>query len=286
MLKLSKEDIKLKIHETFPAFRTQHKLGPTPTVYGIPRGGWGIASLLEELRYALQVENPEEADMFADDIIDSGATKKKWSQRPFYAPYNYEVEKGPWLVFPWESSGPSDAEDIVRRLLQYIGEDVGRPGLLDTPARVVKSWKELFGGYSLSAKEILTRTFPSDSDEMVICKDIEFYSTCEHHLIPFYGIVSIGYIPKGQVVGLSKLARLVEIFARRLQIQEQLTRQIATSIEKFVPGTLGVGVVVKAKHLCMCGRGISKQGSSMITSAMLGKFRDEPETRAEFLGLI
>ena len=154
-----------------------------------------------------------------------------------------------------------------------------------TTSRVVRSFTELYSGYKGNPEEVLSRTFESESDEMVICRDIEFYSTCEHHMIPFFGTFSIGYLPKGQVVGLSKLARLIEVYCRRLQIQEQLTRQVAGALAK-VAGVRGVGVVVRAKHLCMCGRGVSKQSSSMVTSAMLGEFREDPSVRSEFLRLI
>lgn len=286
MLKLNAEKLEDRLLNTWPWPANR------PRVFGIPRGGWNIAYALSRLDLASIVDTPEEADVIVDDVIDSGKTREKYAELfpaiPFWAPYDKTAEptKFPWIVFPWEGSGETDAEELVARILQYIGEDPKRPGLLETPKRVVKSWKELFSGYGKDPKEILGKVFESDSDEMVICRDIEFYSTCEHHMIPFFGTVSIGYIPKGKVVGLSKLARLVEIFARRLQIQEQMTQQIATAIMTHVPEALGAGVVVRAKHMCMCGRGISKQGSSMVTSAMLGAFKKEPMARSEFLRLI
>lgn len=175
---------------------------------------------------------------------------------------------------------------IVRDLLTFIGEDPTREGLLQTPHRVIKSYKKLFGGYSQDPKLILGTTFKSDNyDQMVICKDIEMFSTCEHHMIPFFGKVHIGYVPKGRIVGLSKLARLVEIFARRLQVQEKLTQDVADSFQNIV-GPHGVMVVIKAKHMCMCSRGVGKQHSEMITSAMTGVFQNKPEVRQEFLELI
>lgn len=262
-----------------------------PRVFGVPRGGWGIAAILEELGLAVQVDTPEEAEVIVDDIIDSGKTRCRiallFPDTIFWAPYDKTREGGiPWLVFPWEGSAQEDGEEMITRILQFIGEDPNRPGLLETPKRVVKSWGELFSGYKKTPEEVLGKVFDSDCDEMVICRDIEFYSTCEHHMIPFFGTVSIGYIPRGKVVGLSKLARLVEIYSRRLQIQEQFTQQIASAIMKYVPEALGAGVVVRAKHMCMCGRGVSKQGSSMVTSAMLGAFRQDATARSEFLRLI
>lgn len=178
-----------------------------------------------------------------------------------------------------------DAEDLIREIIAKIGDDPTREGVLDTPRRVVKSWKELFGGYSMDYKKILGTTFEKGTyDQIVICKDIEFYSTCEHHMIPFMGRIHIGYVPGEKVVGLSKLARLVEVFARRLQIQEKMTEQIKDAmIEVLNPK--GVIVIAEAKHLCMCGRGVGKQNSSMVTSAIHGVFLEDG-ARAEFMRLV
>jgi GTP cyclohydrolase I len=176
-------------------------------------------------------------------------------------------------------------EEIVVNMLKAIGEDPKREGLLDTPKRVVKSWKELYGGYQLEPKDVLGVTFKDGKcDDMVICKNIEFFSTCEHHLLPIVGKAHVGYIPSDKVVGLSKLARLVDIYARRLQIQEKMTTQIATAIQEHLK-PIGVGVVIEAKHFCMSSRGVKKQESVMVTSAMYGALRDNPESRAEFLKL-
>lgn len=176
------------------------------------------------------------------------------------------------------------AEHLIKEIIAYIGDDPTREGVLDTPRRVVKSWKELYAGYGMDPKLVLGTTFEGNGyDQMVICKDIEFYSTCEHHMIPFFGSVHIGYVPGERVVGLSKLARLVEVFSRRLQIQEKMTQQIAQALEDNLTPK-GVMVVVKAKHLCMCGRGIQKQHSEMVTSAIRGVF-GEPGVREEFLSL-
>jgi GTP cyclohydrolase I len=175
--------------------------------------------------------------------------------------------------------------EAIKHIIEIIGDDPNREGLLDTPNRVSKSYKELFSGYSGNPKETLSRVFTCKNDEMVILKDIEFFSTCEHHMIPFFGKVHIGYIPDGKVVGISKLARLVEVYARRLQIQEQMTDQIADAIVKYL-APKGVIVVVEATHLCMRARGVQKQNSTMITSAIRGVFKKQHDTRAEFLSLI
>ena len=183
---------------------------------------------------------------------------------------------------------PSDTENIensIANILLFIGDDPKREGLKDTPERVRKSWSKLFGGYKMNAIEILSRVFTDGScDEMVILKDIEFYSTCEHHFLPFFGKISIGYIPNGKVVGVSKLARVVECFARRLQIQEKMTTQIADSIQQALEPE-GVIVVCEAQHFCMTARGVEKKNSIMVTSAIRGVF-NQNEVRAEFLQLI
>jgi GTP cyclohydrolase I len=177
-------------------------------------------------------------------------------------------------------------EDIALQLIRSIGEDPNREGLRDTPARVAKAWSHLTQGYAQNPAEILNKAiFSEKCDQMIIVKDIEVYSMCEHHLLPFFGKCHIGYISRGGVYGVSKLARLVDCFSRRLQLQERLTRQIAEALIEPISAE-GVGVVVEAQHLCMMMRGVSKQNSVMVTSAMLGSFRDEPETRAEFLKLI
>jgi GTP cyclohydrolase I len=178
-----------------------------------------------------------------------------------------------------------EAQDLIKQILKHIGENPSREGLKDTPKRVIKSYEKLFSGYKKNPKDILT-VFDSDKyDEMIICKDIEFYSMCEHHMLPFFGMVHIGYIPRKKIVGLSKMPRLVEIFARRLQTQEKLTSQIADNIKDLI-NPIGVGVIIEAKHLCMMARGIEKQRSEMVTSSMLGAFKNSDKTRSEFLKLI
>jgi GTP cyclohydrolase I len=176
-------------------------------------------------------------------------------------------------------------EEMYREILNRLGEDAGRDGLLATPGRVEKSMAFLTKGYQEDPTKILRGAlFDEDYDEMVLVKDIEMFSLCEHHMLPFFGKVHVAYIPKGKVIGLSKIPRLVEVFARRLQVQERLTRQIADAIQDSIHPQ-GVGVVIEARHLCMMMRGIEKQHSSTVTSAMVGCFRQK-ETRTEFLSLV
>jgi GTP cyclohydrolase I len=177
-------------------------------------------------------------------------------------------------------------QEIIRQLLSSIGEDPSREGLVDTPKRVENALNFLTSGYGEDIDAMLNNAlFTVDYNEMVIVKDIDFYSLCEHHLLPFFGKCHIAYIPNGKVVGLSKIPRLVDIFARRLQVQERLTNQIAnTLLDKIQP--LGVAVVTEATHLCMSMRGVEKQNSIAVTSAMLGAFREDARTRSEFLNLI
>ncbi|MFT5893813.1 MAG: GTP cyclohydrolase I [bacterium] len=171
-------------------------------------------------------------------------------------------------------------------ILESIGEDVNRDGLADTPARAAKAMQFLTQGYQQTLEEVLNgAVFESDCEEMVIVKNIEMYSLCEHHLLPFIGKCHVAYLPKGKVIGLSKVARIVDMYARRLQIQESLTKQIADAVLTVTDG-FGVGVIVESQHMCMMMRGVQKQNSSMTTSAMLGAFRSDINTRNEFLSLI
>lgn len=177
-------------------------------------------------------------------------------------------------------------KDFVSYLLNTIpGENPGREGLGDTPKRVSKMYEEIFAGYEQKPEEVLGTCFATDNSEMVVVRDIDYYSTCEHHMVPFFGKVHIGYVPNGKVLGLSKFARLVEIFARRLQIQEQMTEQIAAAIEEHLKPH-GVIVVVEGQHLCMMMRGVQKLNSTTTTSAVRGNFKTQPETRQEFFNII
>lgn len=176
-------------------------------------------------------------------------------------------------------------ENAYASIITAVGEDLERPGLKDTPARAAKAFRYLCKGYEEDLDTIVNNAiFPSDNDEMVIVKDIELYSLCEHHLLPFIGKAHVAYLPSGKVLGLSKIARIVDMYARRLQIQENLTKQIADAVQK-VTDARGVGVIIEARHMCMMMRGVEKQNSVMKTSIMLGRFRENPQTRNEFLSL-
>jgi GTP cyclohydrolase I len=177
---------------------------------------------------------------------------------------------------------------LVAGIIRAIGDNPDREGLKETPARVVKAWSEWFDGYKSKPEDVL-KTFEDGAelcgDEMVIVRDIDLYSHCEHHMAPFFGKAHVAYIPDKRVVGLSKLARVVDIYAHRLQVQERLTNQIANALEEHLHPK-GVGVVVRCTHFCMCSRGVNKQGSTTITSALRGAIRDEHDARAEFMGLV
>lgn len=177
-------------------------------------------------------------------------------------------------------------KDLVKTLLTEIGEDTEREGLLNTPKRVAKAYEFLTKGYNQDIGEVMNKAiFNEKYDEMVLVKNIDFYSLCEHHLLPFYGKVHVAYIPNGKIVGLSKIPRIVEVFTRRLQVQERMTQQIADTIENYLQPN-GVAIVSEAFHMCMMMRGVEKQNSSATTSAMLGVFKDDARTRMEFLDLI
>jgi len=190
------------------------------------------------------------------------------------------------LTEPENSEKSETIADLVRRMLHLLGEDPDRDGLRHTPERFEKALRFLTGGYHQDQEKVLNGAmFSVTYDQMVLVKDIEVYSLCEHHMLPFFGKCHVAYIPDKKVVGLSKIPRLVNVFARRLQIQERLTNQIATSIQQKI-APLGVGVVIEARHMCMVMRGVEKQSSQTVTSAMLGAFRDNVQTREEFLSLI
>lgn len=195
-------------------------------------------------------------------------------------------------MMPFMKNQKTHSEAVLKlsqyyqNILQAIGENTQRDGLVETPLRAAKAMEYLTQGYKYNIDEIVNNAiFASDSDEMIIVKDIELYSLCEHHLLPFFGKCHVGYLPNGKIIGLSKVARIVDVFSRRLQVQENLTKQIAETLMKCT-GSVGVAVVIEAQHLCMMMRGVEKQNSSMKTSCMLGAFRKEVSTRAEFLSLI
>jgi len=264
-----------------------------PFLFGVPTGGAVVAAYLSGLWGVPLVESPQGGCLVVDDLVDSGRTLMPYyrSGHPVDTLYRKphsparlapraEVVDG-YVHFPWEAN--SEPTDAVVRLLQYIGEDVDREGLIDTPKRYVKALSELTEGYRERPKDILARTFNEQADEMVVVSGIEFHSLCEHHVLPFHGVAHVAYLPGDRVVGLSKIPRLVQCFARRLQIQERMTAQIADALlESLQPK--GVGVIVKAHHSCMSMRGVGCQGN-MVTSTLLGAFQ-EHEVRTEFLRLI
>lgn len=274
------------------AAQIQAQFGDAPCVYPIPRGGIPAAYAVQRfLPNMLILDNPDNAVCFIDDLLDSGATMARYMEaypeRPFFALFDKRSMGDDWLVFPWEGSEDKSADDIPVRLLQFIGEDPQRGGLLETPKRFLKAWREYGSGYDKNAADIL-KVFEDGAekcDEMVLVKGIPIYSHCEHHLAPFFGVAHIAYIPNGRIVGLSKLSRLADMFAKRLQVQERLTNQIADALEEHLD-PLGVGVVVECRHMCMESRGIQRQGASTVTSAMRGVLRDSPAARAELMSLI
>lgn len=195
-------------------------------------------------------------------------------------------------ILPDETAGyenrpsKSDMEEHVRGILEFVGEDPNREGLLRTPHRVAEAFRYLTNGYEQNAETLLNNAvFEEEYDDMVVVKDIEFYSMCEHHLLPFYGKVHVAYIPNGRIVGLSKIPRLVDMFSRRLQVQERLTTQIAHVIQEALQPR-GVAVVVEGMHMCMLMRGVQKQSAAMVTSHVMGLFRDDRSTRQEFMSLV
>lgn len=266
-------------------------------VYGVPTGGSVVAALLTRFlhpEYQPVLDAPAPGCVVVDDLVDSGATLLEFMKQGYavdalfrkpHSPGHIAPEAGlrsGWLHFPWDhTAAPTDA---VVRLLEYMGEDPRRDGLLDTPKRVVKAFGEMTQGYRECPEEILSTVFDVPYDQVVILRNIEFTSLCEHHLLPFTGTAHVGYIPGNKVVGLSKLARLVHCFARRLQVQERLTRQIAETLQQCL-APLGTAVIVTAHHQCMSCRGVRQPKGEMVTSSMTGAFRSDATARAEFLAL-
>lgn len=273
---------------------------PQFKLYPVPRGGVPVAYLLSGyLPGAIIVNSPELADIIVDDLIDSGSTLESYRVhgKPFYAlftksgAYSHhagtEVPSDKWLVFPWEGTETGSAEDIGIRLLQYIGEDPTREGLRETPARFLKAWKFWTKGYREKVEDIM-KVFEDGAegcDEMIVVKDIPIYSHCEHHLAMIIGTATVAYIPNGKILGLSKIARVVEVFARRLQVQERLTNQIAEALQTHLDPK-GVAVSITARHMCMESRGVEKPGAATVTQALRGVFKTDPAARAEFMGLV
>lgn len=257
-------------------------------IYGIPRGGAVVAGLLvaHNPQHFTIADSPGEAEVLVDDILDSGATTTRWHRETGLRVFYLVPDKGPgWVVFPWEErDSTADIADTVVRQLEFIGEDPNREGLRDTPRRVIEALQEMTQGYEQDPKKILATRFRDDYDEMVVVRGIPFTSLCEHHALSFRGTADVGYVPAGQVVGLSKIPRLVHCFAKRLQLQERMTKQIAQALQEELK-PMGVGVVVRAVHTCCADRGV-RSHNEMVTSCLLGCMREEPEARAEFLALV
>lgn len=261
----------------------------------VPRGGVPVAYMLKQFMPNLNLSyHAHDADIFIDDILDSGATMERFQHlypgRPFFSMINKQEDarfRDKYVVFPWEGSDvEASAEDNIIRLLQVVGEDAKRGGLVETPKRVVKAWQHWCSGYGKSPKDVL-KVFEDGAegyDQMIAVVDIPVYSHCEHHMAAIFGTATIAYIPDGKIVGLSKLSRLVDIFARRLQVQERLTNQIADALEEHLK-PIGVGVMIKARHMCMESRGVCQQGHHTQTVALRGAMREQDSTRAEFLSL-
>lgn len=271
------------------------------SVFGVPRGGQYPAAMIAQNMKKRLIFNPSEikaGTLIVDDLIDSGATLAKYQELYpacfFAAVYSKDEARhekcfigrcvgNDWLVFPDESG--CGIEENLRRTLEYIGEDTTREGLIETPKRMRRAYDEIFAGYKTDPKDLIKTFTQGTCQEMVILKRCEFYSTCEHHFFPFFGHISIGYIPHDKVIGVSKLARLVDCFSKRMQIQERMTSQIADFLETEL-GARGVYVVCEGVHFCMTSRGIKKQDASMITSAIRGVFHENAQARNEFLSLV
>lgn len=280
-----------QIYDDFSPKKFLHAY-PIPTA-GVP-AAQAVVNMTSKIGIQL-VENPCEADIYIDDVYDSGNTikniQKLYGHKPYYVLVHKEQEGiKDWVSFPWDrmknDSGP---EDNIRRILQHIGEDVEREGLLETPARVVRSYAELFSGYAYKTvddfKDMVKVFEDGVCDEMVLLKNIEFVSMCEHHMLPFTGKSHIAYVPNGKLLGLSKLARILDAFSRRLQVQERLTQQVTEMIVELL-NPKGAACIIEATHECMTCRGVRKQNAVMVTSSLKGVFLEKPEARAELFSLV
>lgn len=290
MIQLTWQDVENRIDDFL-----RNPLQATPkAVYGIPRGGIPVALLIsQKLKIPILEQLPPSESigynsdiLIVDDIIDSGATRDRYPQYYFWTVWDKAVDGEEWVEFPWERMyNEMPGEDAVLRIMEAIGEDVTREGLVETPKRVIKSWQTLYSGYKQKPEDLI-KTFDSDGyDEIVLLKDIEFYSMCEHHMLPFIGKAHVAYIPDKKVIGISKLARIVEMYSRRLQIQERLANQVAQCLMDFLQPK-AAACVIEAQHLCMLMRGVQKQNSVMVTSSLKGAFLTNQSAREELLGLI
>ncbi len=298
-VELTHTEIRTLVSEMGEAIRRKFGIGASKSyrqlaVYGVPRGGIPVMYRLMSFLELRIVENIVEADFIVDDLIDSGRTMERYEansgKKPFFALIDKRDPDSPyhgnWVIFPWEQEEEKSIEDSIVRLLQFVGEDAGRGGLLETPARVARAWRHWCSGYGKDPASVL-KVFEDGADnydQMVVVKDIPIYSKCEHHLADIFGTATIAYIPNGRIVGLSKLSRLADMFARRLQVQERLTSQIADALVEHL-NPVGVGVMVRARHMCMESRGTCQQGHHTVTTALRGAIRDDAQARSEFLDI-
>lgn len=272
-------------------------------IYAVPRGGIPLAIALSGILQIPMIENfPDSNDriLVVDDLVDSGKTRQKFMYNDFVCihikehtpkelyPTIYLRTENDWIEYWWEKN-ETPIQDSIVRILQYINEDPNRQGLVDTPKRIVKSYDHLFSGYKKDVKSIITVFDNPKCDEIVLLKNIELYSMCEHHMLPFFGQAHIAYIPDKKVIGISKLARLLEIYSRRLQIQERIGEQITSDLMKYLEPK-GAACIIDAVHMCMRMRGVEKQNSSMVTSSLKGVFLQDSDhgraARKELMDLI
>ncbi len=301
MKTLAWDEVKRLVEDLHERIQLHAPIESPVDVYGIPTGGSVVAAMLSSsFRGYRLVDNIVSADVVVDDLVDSGRTARQVDGHIYFdalirkphspktlAPYALGVDD--WVVFPWERSMDGDsersAEDAVVRIIERVGEDPTREGLLETPKRVVKAFAEMTEGYGIDPMTLCKVFHEENADEMIVLRDIDFVSLCEHHLLPFTGTMSVGYIPsEGRVIGLSKIARIVNAFSRRFQVQERLTHQVASFLmDHSELRPLGAGAVVKGVHSCMTCRGVREQGATMVTSATYGVIRQD--ARSEFLRL-
>ena len=270
-------------------------------IYGVPRGGLLFAQALAfkiGLPFITKLtHHPDKEVLVVDDIIDSGRTRERYNRYDFLSIHKSERERAinikpfkfihsvnEWVEYWWEEN-ETPAEDSVVRLIQLIGEDVSREGLQETPKRFIKAFQFLTSGYKENPEDIMKCFEDKDYDQIVLLKDIEIYSLCEHHMLPFFGKAHVAYIPNGKILGISKLARLVDIFSKRLQIQERIGEQVTKALEESL-NPLGAACIIEAQHLCMRMRGVQKQNSVMVTSSLKGAFRNDNKAREELMRLI
>lgn len=268
------------------------------SVYGIPSGGLIPAYIIAMNLEVPLVTKPGENTLVVDDLSDSGSTLLPYKDKGYHTAVLYAKKHCPveatfelyriennWVELPHEAGEVSGIETNVRRILQYIGEDPNREGLLDTPKRVAKAWKQMTDGYTRKFEDEITVFEGEGFDQIVLLRDIEFHSICEHHMLGFSGKGHIAYIPDKNIVGISKLARVLDIFSRRLQNQERITKQVADCLQEQLKPR-AVAVILEAQHSCMRCRGVGKQGSVMVTSMLLGGFKDDDKARLELMNLI